>query len=280
MCTNIHILLPVHNRREITRRFIDCLKSQTYQNYHLILIDDGSLDGTAEMVRESIDALTVITGRGNWWWAGALQQGYQWLKSHEIPVNDLVLIINDDTEFERDFLKNAVDALISNSRKLLLAKTFDLATRDLYEVGVRVDWKNLTFERLLSEEGITCFSTRGLFFRMEDMLVIGGFYSKILPHYLSDYEFTIRAVRKGFTLTTDDKVRLFVNKETTGYHLPEVTSIHEFINNYFSIKSSSYILSWTSFILLSSPIKYIPINLLKVWGWAFMTLLRLLYSKH
>lgn len=280
MCTTIHILLPVHNRREITRRFIDCLKSQTYLNYQLILIDDGSIDGTAEMVRESIYALTVITGWGNWWWAGALQQGYQWLKNHDIPANDLVLIINDDTEFEIDFLKNAVDAMKSNSRKLLLAKTFDLATQDLYEVGVRVDWRNLTFERLLSEEGITCFSTRGLFFRMEDMLVIGGFYSKILPHYLSDYEFTIRAVRKGFTLTTDDKVRLFVNNETTGYHLSKVTSIHEFINNYFSIKSSSYILSWTSFILLSSPIKYIPINLLKVWGWAFMTLLRLQYSKH
>ena len=60
----IYILLPVHNRREITRDFIDCLVTQTCQNYHLVLIDDGSTDGTDQMVRERVENLTVIRGNG------------------------------------------------------------------------------------------------------------------------------------------------------------------------------------------------------------------------
>ena len=76
----VYIILPVCNRRNITQKFVECLKSQTYTNYHLILVDDGSIDGTEEMVRSQIESLTVIKGNGNWWWAGGLQQGVDWLK--------------------------------------------------------------------------------------------------------------------------------------------------------------------------------------------------------
>lgn len=60
----IYILLPVHNRCELTRHFIECLKSQTYQNFHLVLIDDGSTDGTSEMVLSNLDTVTVVRGNG------------------------------------------------------------------------------------------------------------------------------------------------------------------------------------------------------------------------
>ena len=40
----IHIIVPVHNRSNITNKFADCLLRQTYQNYNFILVDDGSTD--------------------------------------------------------------------------------------------------------------------------------------------------------------------------------------------------------------------------------------------
>ena len=75
----ILIILPVHNRRATTALFIRCLRAQTYTNWHLLLIDDGPTDGTADMVRSEISKLTVLCGIGSWWWAGALHQGYRWL---------------------------------------------------------------------------------------------------------------------------------------------------------------------------------------------------------
>ncbi|MCK5537931.1 MAG: glycosyltransferase family 2 protein, partial [Bacteroidales bacterium] len=38
----IYIILPVHNRKKITEKFIKCLVKQTYQDFKLILVDDGS----------------------------------------------------------------------------------------------------------------------------------------------------------------------------------------------------------------------------------------------
>ena len=77
MMTKVFILLPVHNRRHITERFIDSLLAQTYNKYQLVLIDDGSTDGTADMVSMKVppDKLTILSGNGTWWWAGSLQQG-------------------------------------------------------------------------------------------------------------------------------------------------------------------------------------------------------------
>ncbi len=272
----VYILLPVHNRCDLTRRFIDCLKLQTYQNFHLVLIDDGSTDGTSEMVSSNLDNVTIIRGNGTWWWAGALQQGYEWIIGNNISQSDIVLIINDDTEFEVNFLENAISVLSNTSKALLLARSFDIVTKELYEIGVHVDWRKLTFDGAFSEEEINCFSTRGLFMKVEYLRAMGGFYPKILPHYLSDYEFTMRAKRKGMKLITDESVRLFFNIEATGINLREVRTINDFIRNYLSIRSTKYIVGWTSFVLLASPIIYIPINIFRIWMWALIVLIKVL----
>ncbi|MEO8935379.1 MAG: glycosyltransferase, partial [Burkholderiaceae bacterium] len=71
--SKIYILLPVHSRRALTERFIRCLQAQTYTDFHVVLIDDGSTDGTAEMVAALLPGrLTILTGTGDWWWGGSL----------------------------------------------------------------------------------------------------------------------------------------------------------------------------------------------------------------
>ena len=111
----IYILLPVHNRREVTARFIRCLRSQSYRRWHLVLVDDGSTDGTEEMVRGQVSHLTVLKGAGNWRWAGALQQGYRWLTAQRPLKHDITLIINDDTEFGPAFLARGLPTVIAST---------------------------------------------------------------------------------------------------------------------------------------------------------------------
>ena len=76
MNPKISIILPVHNRFKTTENFIRHLLKQDYDNYHLILIDDGSTDGTSEMVLSLMPAAKIIKGDGSLWWGGALQEGY------------------------------------------------------------------------------------------------------------------------------------------------------------------------------------------------------------
>lgn len=265
MMQKVYILLPVHNRSAVTEHFIDCLAAQTYSNYHLILIDDGSTDNTDQMVQAKIKNLTVLKGRGDWWWAGSLQQGINWLEQHDVKDRDIVLFANDDITFDANFLQKAVSILDSLDAALLLPYLRDEKTGLPQESGVEADLQKLTFIPASSPEKINCLPTRGLFMRRADLRKIGKFHPRLLPHYLSDYEFTIRAHRKGLKLYTSADIIIQLDEEQTGYRSLENLDFIDFIKRYFSKKYVSNPIYWSTFILLTVPKSHIPGHLFRLW---------------
>jgi GT2 family glycosyltransferase len=246
----LYIILPVHNRKETTALFIECLKKQSYKDFHLVLIDDGSTDGTSELVQKEIEQCTVIKGKGNWWWAGSIQQGLNWIKRKQCNHDD-ILFINDDVVFESDFLENGARLLSKSKRSIFLAKSFSQQTKKLVDHGVTITWNPLKFQQANSVEEINCFSTRGLFAHINDVLEIGKLHPLILPHYMADYEFTYRAYKKGFQLSTDDTLWLYKNEETTGYAGVKYSSLIDIWQKYFSKKNPINIVYYTNFIVLA-----------------------------
>jgi GT2 family glycosyltransferase len=260
----IIIILPFHNRRAITERLIQCLTLQTLKDFHLLLIDDGSTDRTAAMAKSYFPSATVIYGKGKWWWAGSLQQGYKWIRKQEISDQTKILILNDDVEFGPDFLKTGVSLLDQNSGTLILAKSFSRFDSTLQDSGVKVDWKTLTFTLATNPEEINVLATRGLFLHKSTFRKIGGFHPMLIPHYQSDYEFTHRAYRKGFSLKTFDSLFLFEDPQQTGLRSQSITNIRDFLKMYFSKRSTRYLISWISFILLASPWRWKARNIARI----------------
>lgn len=266
MMQKIYILLPAHNRCSVTERFIDCLAAQTYVNYHLILIDDGCTDGTTEMVQSKIKNLTVLKGRGDWWWAGSLQQGINWLEQRGVEGREIVLFANDDITFEADFLQKAVSILDSLDAALLLPYLCDEKSGLPQESGVDADLHKLTFSPAASPDKINCLPTRGLFMRMSDLRKIGKFHPRLLPHYLSDYEFTIRAHRKGLRLITSADIAIQLDRAQTGYRSLGDLDFINFLKRYFSKRHTSNPIYWSTFILLTVPNLHIPGHLFRLWA--------------
>lgn len=270
----IYILLPVHNRCAVTERFIRCLAEQSYRSYQLVLIDDGSTDGTAEMVTRYIPSATVLRGTGDWWWAGSLQQGIDWLKQQEVADRDIVMFANDDITFDADFLQKAVNILGGLEESLLLPQVIDGETGQPQESGIEANLYKLTFQTAPSPEKINCLPTRGLFMRMADLRRIGGFYPRLLPHYLSDYEFTIRAKRKGIKLLTDSALNIRFDLEQTGFRDLENLTCWDLIKRSFSKRYVSNPIYWSMFILLTVPNRNIPSCLFRFWKKFIKTILK------
>ena len=263
----VFIVMPVHNRREVTRKFVECLKRQTYAPYHLILVDDGSTDGTSDMVVAQIDPLTVIHGRGDWWWAGSLQQGLNTVSGMHPDATDVLLITNDDVLFDDRFIETAVSTLRNRPGSLILARSRDPATGKIAETGVEADFRALSFEIAKSSEDINCLATRGLFLRWSDALTIGAFRPKLLPHYLSDFEWTIRGRRRGLKcITVPDVAIVSQPAAISGRMTPEnAPGIVEFMRIVFSKKNHMNPIHWTFFICMASDVRYIPRNIARVW---------------
>ena len=52
MNRKVSLIVPAYNVKEYIRKCITSIENQTYQNYELIIIDDGSTDGTTDIINE------------------------------------------------------------------------------------------------------------------------------------------------------------------------------------------------------------------------------------
>lgn len=262
-----YILMPVHNRKEITLNFVRLLKKQTYKNFILILIDDGSTDGTAELVEEELSNLVVIKGSGNWWWAGSLQQGYKWLKKNKINGKDVVLIVNDDTHIDADFINNGLAVLRNSPKTLLTAMGYNIKTGAPQDTGgYRMNWENLEFIEVNQLTEMNCSSTRGLMMRVQDLMDTKGFRPRLIPHYLSDLEFTMRAQKLGKRLMIHPSFKIGINFETTGYLELKNETFILYLKKVFSNRAAMNPIAWSNFIILQSDLRFKGRNLLRIWS--------------
>jgi predicted SAM-dependent methyltransferase/GT2 family glycosyltransferase len=270
----VHVLLPVHNRREVTLGFVRCLSAQTYQAIRLLLIDDGSTDGTETAVRAAYPSVEVMRGPGSWWWAGCLQRGLHRLAREGTNNSDVVLFANDDTTFAPDYVERAIQYLAGKQGCMLLSRYLDATTGRVEESGVCADLRTLAFLEAKDPATINCLSTRGLFVRWGDVKRIGGLHPVLLPHYWSDYEYTMRALRKGLTAFTSESVWIEANASLSGTRDLSSLSGWRFLSELFSRRCLTNPIYKSSFVLLACPLRWTAANLARIWWQASLQVLR------
>ena len=165
-------------------------------------------------------AKEICKGNGSLWWAGGIRKGLARLKALSPRPEDLVVIANSDTVLERDFVENAVREIDLVSKNVMLCASVRFVDTDRWiDGGTVCYWPRLTFKHYgIHPEKIDCASTRCLFFTYSNLSVSGSFRPGLLPHYLSDYEFTIRARRRGIRLFPAQSVVCLGTEQITGFH--------------------------------------------------------------
>lgn len=258
----IYVVLPVHNRVNITSKFIECLKQQIYKKYHLVLVDDGSTDGTAEYVKKQIDNLTVLYGNGNLWWAGSLSEAYRYLSKIEAADEDIVLIGNDDTTFDPDYFEKVINDRDLKPGTLVVSPGHSISLdftslRPKIERGFAIDWPSLSVYKLTEGQEPDAVTTRGLYMHYATYKSLGPLHPWLLPHYLSDLEYTIRAKRRGFKLIISSDTHVYVDRSRTGSHRDDSKTLKEFLFSHLVSKKTAYnTFYWGNFVLLAAPWKY------------------------
>ena len=56
----ITVIIPVYNAEKYLRRCLDSLLKQTYKKFDTIIINDGSIDSTSQILREYKNRLEMI----------------------------------------------------------------------------------------------------------------------------------------------------------------------------------------------------------------------------
>jgi len=82
------VIIPTYNRSNFLKHAIDSVLQQSFQDFELIIVDDGSTDGTEELVGELKDSRLVYHHQSNQGVAQARNQGVQLAKGGWIAFLD------------------------------------------------------------------------------------------------------------------------------------------------------------------------------------------------
>lgn len=262
----VHIIVPVHNRAAVSERFAAALARQTLRDFRLVLVDDGCTDDTVARVRQQLGdgQLLVLRGDGNLWWAGALQLAYEHVLAEPVDDGHAVLILNDDVEFADDFLQQGLSALALHRDACIQAIGVDRSSGSV-DRGAIADLRRLDFRPAVEDEAPNCLSTRGLLMSAKTFKHSGGLRPRWLPHYLSDYEFTLRLQRGGTRLVVDDSFRAVVDSELTGLDAPSATSLRALWSQTLSNRVKFNPKHWSAFVVMACPATSIPRHLAAIW---------------
>lgn len=105
MPTAVAIIIPHCNGRELLGNCLDSLFRTDYPDFQVYLVDNASTDGSPEWGRQSYPQLRVIRSETNLGYAGGCNLGIR------STTEELVLLLNNDTEMEPDWLKKLVGAI-------------------------------------------------------------------------------------------------------------------------------------------------------------------------
>src|SRR5262245_8864525 len=47
------VIIPTHDRLELLKRTVQSIKQQSFRDYEIVVVDDGSRDGTSDWLREN-----------------------------------------------------------------------------------------------------------------------------------------------------------------------------------------------------------------------------------
>ncbi len=101
----ITVVIPHYNGLQILDDCLNALFKNTFQDFDTLVIDNGSTDGSQQMVKEKYPRVTVIQNEKNLGYAGGCNQGIRLAKT------EYVLLLNNDTVMPENFLQEMLNAL-------------------------------------------------------------------------------------------------------------------------------------------------------------------------
>jgi GT2 family glycosyltransferase len=191
------IYIPTFNGRERLGRALRSLEAQS-RPAEVVVVDNGSSDGTAELLRDEFPQVTLLELGRNIGFGPALNRAVA-----EHPA-DPVILLNDDAEAEPRFLEALLDAAADGVETVAGVLVQEAAPELIDSAGVVADRTLMGFDYLHGEPlsaaaaaGDPLGPTGGAaLYRLDAFRAAGGFDERIFLYY-EDLDLALRLRAAG-----------------------------------------------------------------------------------
>jgi len=220
-----YIIIPVHNRKNITLKCLETLKANgDLQRYNILIIDDGSTDGTDQAIRAQYPFAKILYGDGNLWWGGGIRKGmeYAYTKGAEY-----FIWLNDDCYPSQGAIDGLIQYCQSHAKAIVGAQCVDPDTLKPSYGGIHLC--HYKIQSINAEFGtvIECDALNGNLVCLPRSVIntIGYPDSINFPHHYNDFVYTQKARKKGYSLFILHQVKVYCINDSLGTSWLELSPI-------------------------------------------------------
>ncbi|MCQ6559722.1 glycosyltransferase family 2 protein [Paenibacillus mendelii] len=199
------IIIPTYNGKELLKDCLYSIKRHTQIPYEIIVVDNGSTDGTADVCRQ--EGITFISLASNIGFPAACNMGLK------LASGDTLLLLNNDVIVSRNWLQNMLNCLNSRADIGIVGpltnyasgkQQIDMPYTNLEEMANQLNepdsGKWMHVDRIVG----LCF-----LFKRDLMDQIGLLDERFSPGHFEDDDYCYRARGAGYKLRIAGDVFIF-----------------------------------------------------------------------
>jgi len=204
----VAVIILNFNKTEETLQCIRSVLTSDYTPFRVIVVDNGSTDGSYDAISKTFPGLDVIRSEENRGAAGGRNFGHAYATKHFKP--EFILFLYNDTVVERDMLRCLVETLIDDKDAgIACPKAYqkfpstyimsaglhlNLYTASIYDIGSgKIDEGQFEKRRYVPACG-----GFGFLIKQHVLGRLGGWDEKFNPYAWEDVDLCLRARKMGY----------------------------------------------------------------------------------
>jgi GT2 family glycosyltransferase len=203
----VSIIIPAFNRKSELRKCLESVYKQDYQNFEILILDNGSADGTREMILGQYPGVRLFSNRKNLYACRTRNLGvsrcvgsYVWfLDSDVVVVNEHCL----STMMELIRSDEAIGG-IGGTVYVFKDRTTGIALPRHNRFNMVEDWDRESFQLVECD----FLPSSNLLMKKELLLKVGGF-TEIYDYLLEDNDLGLKVMRFGLKNVADRRTVAF-----------------------------------------------------------------------
>lgn len=281
----ISVIIPTFNRKNYLRRLLQQIHNSKITDIELfvVIVVDGSTDGTIEMLAIDFPDVHIVYGDGTWWYTRSMNEGFKYVINN--LKSNFILCLNDDIRLSENYINNLFICSKKLNSKFILGSLslndtnpITIAFSGIKKINRFFDitqhyipmLSEVNNEKLSGCKDSKLLPGRGLLIPIEAIKELNGF-DPFFFQYQSDYDFCLRAQKIGYNCFISYDAKLFsdmaLTSNVTSYKTSTLKSV---VKAFFQITSRVYIPNralyyWRHYYKILFPIYFIKFLLITLY---------------
>lgn len=201
----ISIIIANYNKKDLLKKCLDSIRGQDYKDIEIIVIDNASIDGSVQIVREFYPEVRLICNTKNLLFCKAYNQGIDASKG------SFILCLNNDVVLDKSYLKEVLNAIgLDTGIGMVSGKILRMNRKTIDSTGLFLGKSRKPIERgynkpdngqyeipeyVFGASGACMFLRRGF---LKDIKSEFGYFDERFGIYYEDLDLCWRAHKRGW----------------------------------------------------------------------------------